>query len=100
MKMWRGEPDHGHWKGVGGKLSFTPRQKSNVSLGLAAVGVSLALASAASDRASCESGGRLVCTTVRFVAASVGTSVQQTEVAVWAALALSLLVLGVLQRRG
>jgi hypothetical protein len=94
MKLWRGQPDHDHWKSL-----LSARDKAKAVLGMAAVSGSVAFASAFSDQALCESVGRLVCSAVRGLAFALGTSIRATEVAVWAGIAVLLVLAGIIQWR-
>jgi hypothetical protein len=89
MKLWRGQPDHDHWK-----RPFSSREKAWAYLGLAAVCAALSLASAFGEGSSCETGGRLLCTAVRSLALAFGASLRATEVAAWAGAAVALVLIG------
>jgi lipopolysaccharide export LptBFGC system permease protein LptF len=85
MKRWRGEPDHDHWQKMP-QPWFTPAALA----GLGAVIACLALATAYAGRTGCETGGRLLCSTVRLVSSALGVSVLSVEIGAWGVVAVIL----------
>jgi len=89
MKLWRGQPEHSHWRAL-----LTARDRSLAFLAIGSVFISLAAVKFFDATATCTS-RRLLCAIPHLVASGLGITLAAAEVALWGSAGLVLLALGV-----
>jgi hypothetical protein len=94
MRLWRGEPDHSHWKAL-----IKPRDRAWGLFALALVSAVMAWSALHDGAPRCATGGKLVCSATRTISGALGSPLAATEAVLWGGGALFLLLLGLSQWR-
>jgi hypothetical protein len=88
MKLWRGEPEHDHWRVL---ITRRDRAITSFALGLAAIGY--AAFKLFEPTASCGDSHRLLCSLAHATAGVLGISLFAAEAALWGGLGLASIAL-------
>jgi hypothetical protein len=94
MRLWRGEPNHPHWKAL-----ITPRDKALALLVMALVSVVMAWAAVTYTTSFCGADGKLICSLIRHLARALGSSLALTEAALFGGFGALFALLGISQWR-
>jgi hypothetical protein len=78
MKLWRGQPDHNHWRAL-----ITPRDLAWGKVGIGVMALVMSVYAYFSPGSSCDQGGKWLCTAVRSLAPVMGGSLELAEVVLW-----------------
>jgi hypothetical protein len=89
MKLWRGEPEHGHWRAL-----ITRRDRAIGSLVFGLLAIGYAVLKLFQPASSCGESGRFLCSIAHAVSSALSIPLFAAESALWGGLGLAFVVLG------